>query len=397
MPYPKVLTEDETLNFALAGWSLARYGDGELRLATGRDCISQRETSPELIAELRAVLVNTHLCCLLPCIPNAFSATPRAESWANYTVQKYTALYEPTATYGSSFITRPDSAPWIDRPDYWERMRALWRGKSVTLVTGEAKRSITPQVIEADGGTVRLIVPPRTNAYARIDAIEEEIGTPSGPVIICLGPTATVLAARLARKGLHALDLGHAGMFMRHAGAYRYQGNDLVTDAYREQLSTLHASGKWGADGAKHVDAVRAFIAEIAPETILDYGCGRMRLAEELTKDDPPRRVSGYDPGIPGREKPPKPGDLVVCTDVLEHVEPDRLDAVLDHIHRLTGKGAYLVIATRPAKAVLPDGRNAHLIVRDGQWWLDKLSDTPWRSIVARAVKDRELRVWLRK
>jgi len=52
----------------------------------------------------------------------------------------------------------------------------------------------------------------------------------------------------------------------------------------------------------------------------------------------------------------------------LEHVEPDRLGNVLDHIRRLSGKGCYIVIATRPAAAILPDGRNAHLIVKDADW-----------------------------
>jgi hypothetical protein len=33
MAYPRVLSEDETLDAALAGRSLARYGDGELRIA----------------------------------------------------------------------------------------------------------------------------------------------------------------------------------------------------------------------------------------------------------------------------------------------------------------------------------------------------------------------------
>jgi hypothetical protein len=35
---------------------------------------------------------------------------------------------------------------------------------------------------------------------------------------------------------------------------------------------------------------------------------------------------------------------------------------------------AYIVIATRPAKNILPDGRNPHLIIEGKEWWREKLS-----------------------
>jgi hypothetical protein len=109
---------------------------------------------------------------------------------------------------------------------------------------------------------------------------------------------------------------------------------------------------------------------------VLDYGCGRGSLAEALK----PHRCQQYDPGIPGRDVLPKPSDVVVCTDVLEHVEPDKLESVLDHLARLTARAAYIVIATRPANAVLPDGRNAHLIVETPEWWLERLEqDARWQ------------------
>lgn len=69
----------------------------------------------------------------------------------------------------------------------------------------------------------------------------------------------------------------------------------------------------------------------------------------------------------------PKPCDLVVCTYVLEHVEPEKVPTVLDHIYRLTGKVAYFCISKREAREILPDGRNAHLSIHDSAWWFDSL------------------------
>lgn len=383
-----VFGETETLARGHAGINLARFGDGELRIAAGGDCISQREKFPKLAAELTEMLRIPRPGCLV-CIPNAESATPKAESWSHYKEPKFVSLYGQRE-YGSSFITRPDSAPWIDVPEYWDSVRNLWRGKDVTLVVGD-KKSVTTEMLAGEAATVREVTGPRQNAYAQIDRIEDEIGSPAGIVILCMGVTATVLAWRLAAKGVHALDLGHIGMFMRHAGAYRYVIGDLVSEAYRQQIAAMHGSRKWGGDGAKHAAAVSTFAEQIGAVTILDYGCGRGELAKSLE----PRRVSQFDPAIPGRDGMPKPCDLVVCTDVLEHVEPDRLDAVMDHLRRLTGKGAYLTIATRPANAILPDGRNAHLIVQPAPWWTDRVERQGWTIVDVQGKPDFEVRLCL--
>jgi hypothetical protein len=69
----------------------------------------------------------------------------------------------------------------------------------------------------------------------------------------------------------------------------------------------------------------------------------------------------------------PDPADIVACTDVLEHIEPECLEDVLADLRRVTKKMGFFTIATRPAKKFLSDGRNAHLIQQDARWWLEKL------------------------
>ncbi len=374
MRYPQIIGEITTLKMC-SSKSIARFGDGEWRCAVGGGCTSQRP-DPNLAAELRQALKIPGDC--LVGLPNPFAAegAPRRESWIRYTEPKFSSLCG-AKTYASSFITRPDNAPWIDTPDYWSDVRSLWRGHDVVLVVGD-KKSITTEMIGSEAKSVREVIGPRQHAYAVIDQLEEQIGKTSARVLLCLGTCATVLAYRLTKKGIHALDLGHIGMFMRHAGAYRYCANDLTSDAYRDQLVELHRKQRWGADGAKHTDAVRALHAQYQPKTVLDYGCGENKLAESLAAEF---RISGYDPGIIGREKMPKPCDMVVCTDVLEHVEPEKLDAVLDHVFRLTGEIAYFVIDTKPANAVLPDGRNAHLSLHSAEWWVDRLTYRGFRMV----------------
>lgn len=146
----------------------------------------------------------------------------------------------------------------------------------------------------------------------------------------------------------------------------------LISQSYREQNAKLHSDhDTYGAGVAtKFWYALVDRIAEaVGAASILDYGCGKNRLASTLTR----HVVMGYDPAIPGFDLPPSPADLVVCMDVLEHIEPDCLDAVLDDLQRLALKGVFLTIATGAALRVLPDGRNAHLIQEGPAWWLPKI------------------------
>lgn len=402
MTYPYVLTEDETLDLALAGTSLGRYGDGEMSIMVGGNCVSQ-VFDAKLSAELNHVAKAPAQWYaggtpFLPCIVNIFKS-PR-ESWKKWALKPYDRLWREDQHYGSSLITRPNSAPWIDRPDYWAKVRQVWDGQDVVLVKGterSLRASAMPEarsIREVDGRNVTETHPNgHRDAYAVIDRIEEEIGTPSGRVLLCLGPTATVLAARLARKGVHAIDLGHLGMFMRHAGLYQFDLDSLISKAYRNDLIELRKRQKWGADGHKRADEVLRYALKVEAATTLDYGCGEQTLAAALKAH---MRVLGYDPAIPGRDAAPKPCDLVVCLDVLEHVEPDRLDAVLDHIWKCAAKAAFIVVSTRPAKTVLPSGRNAHLIVETGDWWSGRILKSGWR-LDKREDHGSEVRLWLRK
>lgn len=83
-------------------------------------------------------------------------------------------------------------------------------------------------------------------------------------------------------------------------------------------------------------------------------------------------KVQCYDPGVPEYEEMPEPAEMVVCIDVLEHIEPDLIDDVLDHLESLTEKVLFATVHMLPAGKILPDGRNAHLIQKPPAWWLPK-------------------------
>lgn len=145
-----------------------------------------------------------------------------------------------------------------------------------------------------------------------------------------------------------------------------------ISQQYIQLNAQLHAERPdYGTSGKQWADTVRKLAKDIKATTILDYGCGKQTLSGSL----PDLCIQGFDPAIPELSSKPKPADLVVCTDVLEHVEPQFIEDVLDELTRLTQKVALITVATRPAVKFLADGRNAHLTVQPLSWWKGKFEE----------------------
>jgi hypothetical protein len=151
-------------------------------------------------------------------------------------------------------------------------------------------------------------------------------------------------------------------------------GSLLITPDYARENARLHAvDAVYGSEG--HLWAyLIAGIARIERcGSILDYGCGKGTLAKALAGVEV--EVVEYDPAVPGKDKSPSEAcDLVVCLDVMEHIEPDCLDDVIADLARLARKSLFVVIATKPSKRRLADGRDTHLILRDDPWWLSQFT-----------------------
>lgn len=144
----------------------------------------------------------------------------------------------------------------------------------------------------------------------------------------------------------------------------------LISDDYKNILTTMHKEKEdFGVHSKRYVSYVMNLCHELNSNDLLDYGCGKGVLQQNL-----PFQIKQYDPGIPVHSLDPESADIVFCSDVMEHVEPEFLDNVLKHINEKTKVIALFVIDLNAAKKTLPDGRNAHLIVENGHWWFNKLS-----------------------
>lgn len=153
----------------------------------------------------------------------------------------------------------------------------------------------------------------------------------------------------------------------------------LLSNDYLMLLKQTHSSNPdWGTSGNIHAKQVIDLYKQYKYESILDFGCGKGSLINTLTEyffvSDNKPIIAGYDPAVlEFCNNQYLSGDLVTCTDVLEHIEPDYLDDVLNTIWLRTNIHAYFAISLQPARMILPDGRNAHLLVNNKEWWIEEL------------------------
>ena len=217
MKYPEVWGEWVTLCMLHEDTapSISRFGDGEFKLVDGKEYVRERRNK-KLTAEIRDVLYNAPDNLILG-IPTMDESGPKSASWHRHKT-RFAKLLEPCEEKHlySAFITRPDSAPWIDKIEYAQFFESLWVGKRAAVLC--EKKGSALRLVREGARRCKWFECPHEGAYAQIDDFEREIAEYMPDVaILSAGVTATCLAARLARRGIQAIDFGSAGSFlMRH-------------------------------------------------------------------------------------------------------------------------------------------------------------------------------------
>jgi 2-polyprenyl-3-methyl-5-hydroxy-6-metoxy-1,4-benzoquinol methylase len=151
-----------------------------------------------------------------------------------------------------------------------------------------------------------------------------------------------------------------------------------TSELYKKLLRDKHQEKGWGSS-SDIPDLARMCIEEFNVKSIVDFGCGKGLVTARLQEEYPSISISGYDPSTDSTL--PNKVDMVFSKDVLEHIEPELLEAVLSDLHRRTDKVQYHLIACHKAIHYLPDGRNTHLIIETPDWWQRKLRSLGFRIV----------------
>jgi hypothetical protein len=137
-------------------------------------------------------------------------------------------------------------------------------------------------------------------------------------------------------------------------------------DIYLEQAKLYHQEDKiWqGTSIINYIPKINQIIKDKDIKTILDYGCGK---AKHHPKE---WNAIKYDPAIKEyQNKPQDKYDLVISTDVLEHIPVENLKQTIDEIFGYSNKWVFVSVCCRKAEAILPNGYNAHATIESAKWW----------------------------
>jgi hypothetical protein len=137
-------------------------------------------------------------------------------------------------------------------------------------------------------------------------------------------------------------------------------------DIYLEQAKLYHQEDKiWqGTSIINYIPKINQIIKDKDIKTILDYGCGK---AKHHPKE---WNAIKYDPAIQDyQNKPQDKYDLVISTDVLEHIPVENLKQTIEEIFGYSNKWVFVSVCCRKAEAILPNGYNAHATIESAKWW----------------------------
>lgn len=224
--YTSLETVDEIIKKKL---SVARFGDGELQMVShyieegnasnfGVDTFQSYDK--ELGRRLHDILKGD-VEGLLVCLPYQLKNSSISDLYGELfwdrewlARHEYLAKYSLDKQHGDSTFTRfyMGRQDISDYPHYISRLREIWAGRDLLIVEGELSRLGVGNDLFNTAKSIRRILCPKTNAFARYDEILTSAREHAGEdilIILALGHTATVLAADLHQSGYQSLDLGH--------------------------------------------------------------------------------------------------------------------------------------------------------------------------------------------
>jgi len=157
---------------------------------------------------------------------------------------------------------------------------------------------------------------------------------------------------------------------LEHAQRPHYIFEMTISPEYLAQQKELHKNPNYGVASLQYAPLVIQLFDQTGAKSVSDYGAGKCNLQKKMHELGTTEfEYYPYDPAF-SEYGEPKQAALVCCIDVLEHVEPEHLNAVLDDLKRIVIKVGLFTIHTGPAVKTLSDGRNAHLIQKPSSWWL---------------------------
>ena len=250
-----ILNNDESINeIVTTNKSLVRYGDGEMSIILG-GYINFQKYDAQLSRRLKDILMSDdhNIMIGIPlAIKNTTGYNKEASDFWKQNMDTgrmhWNKLCNPKKIYCNASMTRL----FIDYEDkgnsikWFNQFKEIWSNKDILLIEGkESKLGINNDLFSNSNDIKRIIAPSR-DAYDRYEEILETIirYRKDQLVLLSLGPTATILAYDLAKRGIRALDIGHIQLeyneFIKYAKENKLLNDNnirsLTSEEYKSQI-----------------------------------------------------------------------------------------------------------------------------------------------------------------
>lgn len=187
--------------------------------------IGFQNSDQKLAEELQSILdKKEQFPNLMLGIPHGFASTKNdkisvAVFWWSYLVRNYKWLkghIPNTIQYGDASFSRvvTELRDTGEVSKHISNVKTLWQGRDVIIVEGIQTRFGVGNGLLDNANNILRIEAPAKNAFDVIDelvaatlATRKKLSDPV--VLVSLGPTATVMAARLSLFGVQTIDTGH--------------------------------------------------------------------------------------------------------------------------------------------------------------------------------------------
>lgn len=217
---PEVASVEETIDTIVKNnCSIARYGDGEIKLVAGRD-ISFQKATPFAVNKLREVL-SSDVDGMLVGIADIFGDRSRYNEKANdywkKHLHRFRKVWYKYLINGKKYYNASMTRQYIALNDrsqgdrIYNSMKKIWEGKDVVFIEGEKSRMGVGNDLFDGARSIKRIIGPSRQAFSKYDEILSEALKQEKDVLflIALGPAATGLAYDLHLNGYQAVDIGH--------------------------------------------------------------------------------------------------------------------------------------------------------------------------------------------
>jgi glycosyltransferase family protein len=222
---PKIRSIDETLDKIINDkCSISRFGDVEFSCMRGSR-IAFHDPCEGLAERLKEVL-SSDMPNLLIGLPDCFGSLDcyvpyTRKFWRKYMSKKRQMTYsylDMNRVYYNAFFNRyylnyNKTEEYYQRcRTYVKRLKKIWENRDLVLLEGqEARLGVGSDILDGAKSISRILFGPVRNAFNKYDQILSAFDEVNSDALIlaALGPTATVLAYDLCKKGFQAIDMGH--------------------------------------------------------------------------------------------------------------------------------------------------------------------------------------------